>query len=129
VCGTVDVNVDILMEKTEYESCEKDAPHVIMFWEVLREMTPQERTLFLRFVWGRSRLPAGRNFKRFKITPLSKGSNVDNYLPVSHTCFFQLDLPAYSTKQIMHDKLVYAITHCQAIDLDRVATEAFGEDV
>ena len=56
------------------------------------------------------------------------GGNVDGHLPVSHTCFFQLDLPAYSTKEIMREKLVYAITHCQAIDLDRVADGAFGDD-
>jgi len=128
VCGTIDINVDILMERTEYESVDRSAPHIAIFWEVIREMTPKERSLFLRFVWGRSRLPAGKNFKKFKITPMNVGGNVDGHLPVSHTCFFQLDLPAYSTKEIMREKLVYAITHCQAIDLDRVAEGAFGDD-
>jgi hypothetical protein len=28
------------------------------FWEVLQEMTPEERTDFLRFTWARSRMPA-----------------------------------------------------------------------
>lgn len=28
------------------------------FWEVLAEMTPEERTDFLRFTWARSRMPA-----------------------------------------------------------------------
>jgi len=77
VCGTADVNVDILMENTEYESINKEAPHVLMFWEVLREMSPQERTLFLRFVWGRTRLPAGKNWKKFKLTPLNQSGNID----------------------------------------------------
>lgn len=27
------------------------------FWEILSEFTNQERSLFLRFVWGRTRLP------------------------------------------------------------------------
>lgn len=27
------------------------------FWEVMEEFTNQERSLFLRFVWGRTRLP------------------------------------------------------------------------
>jgi len=88
ICGTADVNVDILMENTEYESIDKNARHVTLFWEVLREMTPAERSLFLRFVWGRSRLPAGKNWKKFKLTPLNQGGNIDNYLPVAHTCFF-----------------------------------------
>lgn len=27
------------------------------FWEVMEEFSNQERSLFLRFVWGRTRLP------------------------------------------------------------------------
>lgn len=27
------------------------------FWDVMEEFTNQERSLFLRFVWGRTRLP------------------------------------------------------------------------
>ena len=33
------------------------APLVQWFWEILAEFTNQERSLFLRFVWGRTRLP------------------------------------------------------------------------
>jgi hypothetical protein len=127
VCGTTDVDVDILMEKTNYE-IDRNLPHVAMFWEVLREMSPKERSMFLRFVWGRSRLPQGRNFKDFKLAACNVTGNVDDYLPVAHTCFFQLDLPAYTNKEVMRNKLVYAITHCQAIDLDRAPQEGFGED-
>jgi hypothetical protein len=39
-------------------------------------------------------------------------------LPLSHTCFFTLDLPKYPTYSILKDKLTYAIVHCQAIDTD-----------
>jgi E3 ubiquitin-protein ligase HERC2 len=121
------VNIDILMEMTNYEGIDSTANHVKWFWEVLREVTPKDRQLFLRFVWGRSRLPQGKNFKRFKLTALNKGGNEDGYLPVSHTCFFQLDLPTYSSKDVVREKLLYAITHCQAIDLDRVAEGAFDD--
>lgn len=41
-----------------------EAPHVQAFWEVLREMTPEERTDFLRFAWARSRMPASGAFLR-----------------------------------------------------------------
>lgn len=127
ICGTQDINVDILMENTEYSGIDSNARHVKFFWEVLREITPKDRSLFLRFVWGRSRLPSGKNFKKFKLTALNKGGNEDGYLPVSHTCFFQLDLPSYSTKDVMKEKLLYAITHCQAIDLDHVTSETFDD--
>ncbi|CAF1246869.1 unnamed protein product, partial [Didymodactylos carnosus] len=36
----------------------------------------------------------------------------------SHTCFFTLDLPPYSTEEIMYERLNYAITHCSSIDGD-----------
>jgi hypothetical protein len=128
VCGAPDVNVELLKNNTEYSGVDVNAPHVKFFWEVLAEFTPKERSLFLRFVWGRSRLPAGSDFRKFKMAAMNPGGNVDNYLPLSHTCFFTLDLPAYTSKQIMHDKLLYAITHCQAIDLDRMAEGGWEED-
>ncbi|CAF1115079.1 unnamed protein product [Didymodactylos carnosus] len=37
---------------------------------------------------------------------------------LSHTCFFTLDLPPYSTEEIMYERLNYAITHCSSIDGD-----------
>ena len=129
VCGAPDINVDVFMKNTEYDGIEKTSQCVNFFWEVLREMTAQQRSMFLRFVWGRSRLPASGEFRKFKLTRLNKAGNIDDYLPVSHTCFFQLDLPAYSSKEIMRDKLLYAITHCQAIDLDRIAEGGWEEDV
>lgn len=129
ICGAADIDVEILKSRTEYENINADAPHVRYFWEILKEITPKDRSQFLRFVWGRSRLPMGREFKRFKITQLNKGGNPDTYMPVAHTCFFQIDLPAYTSKDIMKEKFLYAITHCQAIDLDRIADGGWEEDL
>jgi len=39
-------------------------------------------------------------------------------LPTSQTCFFQLRLPAYSSKSVMADRLRYAIHNCRSIDMD-----------
>jgi len=128
VCGAADINVDVLKGNTVYDGLNETSPQIVMFWEVFREMTGRERSLFLRFVWGRSRLPAGKDFKQFKITNKSVSGNPDGYLPHSHTCFFTIDLPPYSTKPIMREKIVYAITHCQAIDLDRVVGAEGWED-
>lgn len=40
-----------------YAGIEMTAPLVQWFWEVMDEFSNQERSLFLRFVWGRTRLP------------------------------------------------------------------------
>lgn len=54
-----------------------------------------------RFTWGRSRLPmsADQFHQTFKIHAFTKAP-ADAYLPVAHTCFFSLELPRYSTRQV-----------------------------
>jgi hypothetical protein len=127
VCGAADIDVEILKNNTDYDSCSTSDRHIQFFWEILKDFTPRERTLFLKFVWGRSKLPAGTDFRHMKITRYNPSGPVDNYLPVSHTCFFTIDLPAYTSKDVMREKLLYAITHCQAIDLDKVASGGWEE--
>ena len=40
---------------------------------------------------------------------ISQSTNV-NALPIAHTCFGQLDLPNYPSKEILREKLTLAIT-------------------
>ena len=47
--------------------------------------------------------------------------NPNQYCPVSHTCFFTLDLPNYSSETICRERLLYAIHNCQDIDADETA--------
>lgn len=128
VCGAPDINIDILSENTTYEDCSINDAHIKLFWEVMKEMTTKEKSLYLKFVWGRSRLPAGRDFRKMKIARYHAPGSVNNYLPVSHTCFFTIDLPQYTTKDAMKGKLLYAITHCTAIDLDGTASAGWEEN-
>ena len=128
VCGAPEINIDILSENTDYESCSVNDAHIKLFWEVMREMNTKEKSLFLKFVWGRSRLPAGRDFRHMKITRYHTPGPVNNYLPISHTCFFTIDLPVYTTKEAMRNKVLYAITHCTAIDLDGSASGGWEEN-
>lgn len=129
VCGAADISVDLLRSNAIYVGYEPDSDIIHGFWRVLSEFSPKERSLFLRFVWGRSKLPAGKEFKRFQITYKAVSGPADQYLPVSHTCFFTLDLPEYTSEDVTREKLMYAITHCQAIDLDKVAgAEGWDED-
>jgi len=37
-------------------------------------------------------------------------SDDKNSLPIAHICFGQIDLPNYSTKEILKEKLILAIT-------------------
>ncbi|KAF1320211.1 Hect e3 ubiquitin ligase, partial [Globisporangium splendens] len=123
VCGTPEIDVDLLARCTEYSSCSAHDEHIVWFWQVLRSFSHEERSAFLRFVWGRSRLPANeKEFPQFfKLQSFSKaqpGRSMDAYLPISHTCFFSVEMPIYSSEQVLREKLLYAIYNCQEIDGD-----------
>lgn len=92
---------------TVYVGWSETHPVVQRFWRVMSELSNKDRSQFLRFAWGRSRLPKTNNWPRpFKLNYSKAG---DELLPVSHTCFFQLDLPQYSTDAIMKERLLVAI--------------------
>ena len=50
--------------------------------------------------------------------PRNSNTTIDQYLPIAHTCFFTIDLPEYTTEEIMYEKILFAITHCATIDAD-----------
>jgi len=125
VCGSPDISISLLRDKTEYRGNVRPAdPHVNMFWEVLKEMSQEQRKNFLQFVWGRTRLPStslgfGKDFFKLSDHAAAQASGKhDQYLPVAHTCFFALELPRYSSKRVLSEKLLYAISQCQSIDSD-----------
>ena len=109
---------------------------MVNFWEILTEMSNEERTLFLRFVWARSRMPASLSelSMNFKLQLASHGgtddtdSNPDSYLPSAQTCFFSLALPKYSCKEVLKQKLLYAIENSPNMDADVRMHSAEGWD-
>ncbi len=57
VCGSPDIPLTLLKSVATYKGVDPTAPLIQWFWEVMEEFSSQERSLFLRFVWGRTRLP------------------------------------------------------------------------
>ena len=115
-----------------------DEPHVQFLFEVLEhDLGAAERVAWLRFVSGRTRLPPpammGEKYKHLTIKPLSKAENApggaasqDGFLPESHTCFFYLDLPRYSSRHVMLERMRYAIATCRSIDNDATPASEGG---
>ena len=54
----------------------------------------------------------------FSFLQILRGCLPLDALPTAQTCFFQLRLPCYSSKEVMAKKLIYAIRHCRTIDMD-----------
>ena len=104
--GAPDISVEILRKHTVYIGWTENHPVVQRFWRVMNELTDKDRSQFLRFTWGRSKLPKTDNWSRpFKLTYSGAG---DEMLPIAHTCFFQLELPQYSSDTIMRERLLVA---------------------
>merc|ERR1712066_142241 len=57
VCGSPDIPLHLLKSVATYKGVEANSPLVSWFWETMEEFSNAERSLFLRFVWGRTRLP------------------------------------------------------------------------
>ena len=59
VCGTGEIDVELLKRNTYYNNSSPDTPHIQRFWTVLGEMfNEKQKKSFIAFVWGRSTLPS-----------------------------------------------------------------------
>ena len=130
VCGRPRIDLQLLKEMTVYVGCTDSDPHIQAFWRVLNSFSEETRSLYLRFVWGRSRLPASKHtwgetphkISSFEASLRSGVVDVDSLLPRSHTCYFSLDLPKYSSEDVLRRKLLFAIENCTEIDADQTTT-------
>ena len=136
ICGLPDVNIEDLRANTDYQQCRATDDYIVWFWEILRDFSREEKALFLQFVTGTSKvsynLASSRGhiyliyiFVRLQV-PLNGFSGLQGIrgpqrfsihrshagptsLPTAHTCFNQLDLPVYPSKDDLLEKLLMAI--------------------
>jgi HECT-domain (ubiquitin-transferase) len=57
VVGNEEVDIDRLKEMTQYKGCNANHDVVKRFWKVLASFDNEDKKRYLRFVWGRTRLP------------------------------------------------------------------------
>ncbi|XP_030587326.1 probable E3 ubiquitin-protein ligase HERC3 [Archocentrus centrarchus] len=96
---------------TVYEWVYHNHPTIQMFWEVFDELTEEQKKDFLRFLTGYRRVPIlgmDQIQMKVRIKQIQSGS-YDQHLPESLTCHSILELPLYSTKEIMRDRLTKAL--------------------
>jgi hypothetical protein len=86
-----------------------------MFWQIIREFEPMNQRDFLHFVTGTTRVPLDGYDPPFNVTQ-GKDMTTDS-LPRAHTCFNQIVLPEYSSKEMMREKLLFALTETEGFHL------------
>lgn len=97
VCGSPDIPLHLLKSVATYKGVEPTSSLIQWFWEVMESFSNTERSLFLRFVWGRTRLPRtiadfrGRDF----VVQVRKGNETpkrpclpESVLKTSHLVLF-----------------------------------------
>ena len=106
VCGEAIFNMEEFKKNTK---CDEKEELIQWFWEWLGNCSNEDKFKYLKFVSGRSRLPKSEYVHKINIL------DNKNKLPISHTCFFSLDLPRYDSKGILFEKMIYAIENTFSI--------------
>ena len=57
VCGIAEVDIELLKSATDYSGYSSTDRVILLFWEILKEYSHEDRRAFLKFTWSRSRLP------------------------------------------------------------------------
>jgi len=126
VSGKPTVDVDLLKRHTTYsgKNLTETSPKITWFWEVLHELSEKDKLRFVKFCWGQERLPANdeefrRTQTRFMVKDTVNESHKDGALPKADTCFFNLELPNYSSRSILKERLLIAInTDCDSMNAE-----------
>ncbi|XP_075998044.1 putative E3 ubiquitin-protein ligase HERC3 [Genypterus blacodes] len=99
---------DKVKQDTVYKGVYNKDHHTIqMFWKVFEELTEDLKRALVFFVTGFQRVPILGNIT-MKVKDM-KVKDPDLYLPRGETCYSLLQLPIYSTKEIMQARLTEAL--------------------
>lgn len=123
ISGLPEVDVSDLKMHTQYNGYRLSSPQIEWFWTLMNELDRDDRARLVMFVTGSSKVPLGGfanlpgmggGVQRFQIHRVAGDSE---RLPSAHTCFNQLDLPEYATRDKLRERLLTAI---------REGSEGFG---
>ncbi|KAI0699215.1 hypothetical protein BC835DRAFT_1412679 [Cytidiella melzeri] len=114
ISGTPDIDVDEWRAATEYNGYTSSDPAIVWFWRALKSFNREERAKVLSFATGTSRVPLGgfvdlqgvQGTQRFSI---HRAYGEVDRLPQAHTCFNQIDLPQYSSYEMLRQQVLLAI--------------------
>ncbi|PCH43593.1 hypothetical protein WOLCODRAFT_75349 [Wolfiporia cocos MD-104 SS10] len=114
ISGTPDIDVDEWRAATDYNGYSSSDPVIVWFWRALKSFNREERAKVLSFATGTSRVPLGGFTELQGVQGVQKFSIHRAYgdtdrLPQAHTCFNQIDLPQYSSYEMLRQQLLLAI--------------------
>ncbi|XP_060064691.1 E3 ubiquitin-protein ligase HECW2-like [Ylistrum balloti] len=123
IAGTVEIDIHDWRRNTEYRSGYHDQhPVVQWFWTAIEKFDNERRLRLLQFVTGTSSIPyEGFSALRGSNGPrkfcIEKWSRITS-LPRAHTCFNRLDLPSYTSFDMLFEKLVTAVEETSTFGIE-----------
>lgn len=137
IYGKKSIDVGLLKQNSRLaRGYSEDDIQIKWFWEILEEMPQVARRKFICFCFAQYTIPPNEEFERralrFQIKPVMEGEgkhqrevrgNQDLRLPRADTCFFNFELPKYSSKEVMKKKML------SAMSLDNMSLNAEEENV
>ncbi|XP_051123521.1 E3 ubiquitin-protein ligase UPL2-like isoform X2 [Andrographis paniculata] len=114
ISGLPDIDLDDLRANTEYSGYSAASPIIQWFWDVVQEFSKEDKARLLQFVTGTSKVPlegfgALQGISGSQKFQIHKAYGSADHLPSAHTCFNQLDLPEYPSKERLEERLLLAI--------------------
>lgn len=114
ISGLPSIDIQDLKKNTDYSGYTPTDQVIMWYWEIVEGYSQDQLAKLVQFVTGTSRIPAGgfsqlQGMNGLQRISIHKDPNA-HQLPKAHTCFNQLDLPNYHSKDILKERLRIAIT-------------------
>ncbi|KAG1652376.1 E3 ubiquitin-protein ligase HECW2 [Nymphon striatum] len=123
IAGTAEIDTSDWRKNTEYRSGYHDSHPVIQwFWAAIEKFDNERRLRLLQFVTGTSSVPyegfsALRGSNGARKFCIEKWGNPTS-LPRAHTCFNRLDLPPYTSSDMLYEKLLLAVEETHTFGME-----------
>ncbi|XP_061339822.1 E3 ubiquitin-protein ligase UPL5-like [Gastrolobium bilobum] len=106
LCGSEDsISVEDWKAHTEYNGYKETDIQISWFWEIVGRMTAEQRKVLLFFWTSVKYLPVEGFRGLASRLNIYRSLEPGDRLPSSHTCFYRLCFPVYSSMAVMQDRL------------------------
>lgn len=115
ISGLPDIDVVDWQNNSTYNNYSPSSEQIQWFWRAVKSFDNEERAKLLQFATGTSKVPLN-GFKELSGAngtckfSIHRDYGTTDRLPSSHTCFNQIDLPAYESYETLRGSLLLAIT-------------------
>jgi E3 ubiquitin-protein ligase HUWE1 len=111
ISGYPSIDVDDWRAHTKMNFISPCDQVVAWFWEMVKEMSEEERAKLLHFATGSSRLPSNGFAGVSPDFNISIQGDETEHLPHAHTCGNQLVLPRYTSREQLVEKFKIALSN------------------